>query len=311
MSRPPALRKPRPLKRGDVVRVIAPASPFDPEQLHAGLDVLRSWGFKPRHRDDLFQRRHYLAGAPRRRAAELHEAFEDDDAAAIFAVRGGYGVATMLPLLDPKRLRNPKILCGCSDLTALLSWFVQETSTVAFHGPMVGALGRGDDDVGAARLLALLTSSGKPPDLTSALDGAAEWCVSPGIGRGRAVGGSLSLLASLCGTPWQVRTEGAVVFLEDVGERPYRIDRLLVQIAQAGAFEGAAGVVLGDFVGCDDGGGATARDAIERVLRPMAIPILAGVPFGHASPNLAFPVGVQVEVDAGQGVLRFKESALA
>jgi muramoyltetrapeptide carboxypeptidase len=136
--------------------------------------------------------------------------------------------------------------------------------------------------------------------------------MAPGVARGRAVGGSLSILASLCGTPFQVQTDDAVVFLEDVGERPYRIDRLLVQLAQAGTFETARAVVLGDFTRCDEpGGGVRARDAIDRVFRELSIPVLAGVPFGHGNPNLAFPVGAEVEVDAGRGVVRFRESLLA
>jgi len=295
-----------------VIRVVAPSSPFDPAGLEAGLEVLRGWGFEPRHRDDLFERRHYFAGSARRRAAELHEAFEDDDAAAILAVRGGYGVATVLPLLDPAAMRTPKLICGCSDLTALLSWCVQEAGVRALHGPMVVGLGRGNDDAGAERLRTLLTSTDKPEGLRSAFEDPLQWCVSPGVARGRAVGGSLSILASLCGTPWQVRTDDAVVFLEDVGERPYRIDRLLLQLAQAGTFENARAVVLGDFTGCDEPGGAvTWRDAVTRVFRELAIPVMAGVPFGHGSPNLAFPVGVQVQVDANEGTVTFREALLA
>ncbi len=295
-----------------MIRVVAPASPFDPEKLEAGLDVLRSWGFEPRHRDDLFERRHYFAGSPRRRADELHEAFEDDDAAAIIAVRGGYGVASVLPLLDPARMRVPKLVCGCSDLTALLAWCVQEAGVRALHGPMVVGLGRGDDADGADRLRTLLTSTARPEGLRSAFEDALQWCVSPGTARGRAVGGSLSILASLCGTPWQVRAEGAVLFLEDVGERPYRIDRLLLQLAQAGTFDGARGVVLGDFTGCDEpGGGVTWRDAVTRIFGELAIPVLAGVPFGHGSPNLAFPVGTRVQVDAAAGTVTFREALLA
>ena len=307
-----ALRRPRPLEEGDVVRVVAPASPFDRERLAAGLDVLRGWGLRPTHRDDLFERRHYFAGPVRRRVDELHEAFEDDECAAIFAVRGGYGVATLLPLLDPGRMRTPKIVVGCSDLTALLGWTVQHAGTVALHGPMVLGLGRADDAAGAERLRKLLFETEKPAALESALGDPLEFCMAPGVARGRAVGGSLSILASLCGTPFQVRTDDAVVFLEDVGERPYRIDRLLVQLVQAGTFERARAVVLGDFTRCDEpGGGVRARDALDRVFRELSIPVLAGVPFGHGSPNFAFPVGAEVEVDAGRGVVRFRESLLA
>lgn len=305
-----SLRAARPLREGDVVRIVAPASPFDRGALEAGLEVLRSWGLTPRHRDDLFDKRHYFAGTPQRRAAELHEAFEDDEAPAILAVRGGYGVASVLPFLDPTRMRVPKVVCGCSDLTALLSWCVQEAQVRALHSPMVVGLGRDDPD-SHARLRALLTSASKPEELRSAFDDPMDWCISPGTGRGRAVGGSLSIIASLCGTPWQVQTDGAVVFLEDVGERPYRIDRLLLQLEQAGTFDSVSAVVLGDFTGCEEPGGeVTWRDAVLRIFRGLSVPVLAGVPFGHGKPNLAFPIGAEVEVDAAGGVVRFREAAV-
>lgn len=309
----PKLLKPRPLRSGDVIRVIAPASPFERADLESGLDFLRGWGFEPRHRDDIFDRRGYFAGTPARRAAEIHEAFADPDCAAVIAVRGGYGLTTVAPLLDPTALAaSPKVVVGCSDLTVLLNLLVQQVGMTAIHGPMVGALGRGDDPLGAERLRALLTVSGKAAELRSAIDDAHAFCLSPGVGTGRGVGGSLSLLAATCGTPWQVDTRGAVLFLEDVAERPYRIDRLLTQLAQAGLFDGVAAVVLGDMVGCDEADGSVGwRHAAERIFRKVAVPVLAGVPYGHGVPNLAVPLGVDVQVDAGAGVVRFREPHLA
>jgi len=307
-----ALIKPRPLQPGDVVRVVAPASPFDPKLMEAGEQVLRDWGFEPRHRDDVFDRRGYFAGTPERRAAELREAFADPDCGAIIAARGGYGLTTVAPLLDPEELAaNPKIVVGCSDLTVLLNLLVQQAGVTAIHGPMVTGLGRGDDPEGAERLRALLTS-GKAPELRSSFDDAHAFCLSPGVGRGRAVGGSLSMLAATCGTPWQVDTRGAVLFLEDVGERPYRIDRLLTQLTQAGLFDEVAAVVLGDMTDCDEANGSLSwRHAVDRIFRPMAVPVLAGLRFGHGVPNLAVPLGVAVQVDAGAGVVRFREAHLA
>ncbi len=313
MAKTPPLIKPRPLREGDVVRVIAPASPFDGEALASGVEVLEGWGFRVRMRDDITQvRSGYLAGSPRRRAEELHEAFDDDEAAAVIAVRGGYGVTTALPLFDPDRLtRSPKALVGCSDLTALLNFAVSAGLT-AIHGPMVGALGRGKDPDGAQRLQAMLTGTGRPAPLRSALDDPYAWCIAPGVARGRSVGGSLSLLAATCGTPFQTDARGCVLFLEDVGERPYRIDRLLTQIEQAGLLDGVAAVVLGDMVGCDEPGGTpTWRDAVDRVLRRHSVPVLAGLPFGHGQPNLAVPLGVDVQVDAGAGSVTFREAPLA
>jgi muramoyltetrapeptide carboxypeptidase len=297
------------------VRVVAPSSPFDLAEFEAGLDVLRSWGFEPRFRQDIHDRRAYLAGTPERRAAELHEAFEDSEAKAIFCVRGGYGLTTVLPLLDPQQIaRHPKPVIGCSDVTVLLNWLVQSAGMTSVHGPMVAALGRGDAP-GGERLKALLTRSVKPAELRSSMDDAGSWCIAPGVARGIALGGSLSMLAALCGTPWQLDTAGAVLFLEDIGERPYRVDRLLTQLASAGFFDQVAGVVFGDMVGCDDGaeGGEPLswRHAASRIFRSRSIPVLAGLSFGHSVPNLAIPLGVEVELDAGAGWLKFRGAPLA
>lgn len=307
-----SLIRPRTLRPGDVIRVVAPASPFRDEDLQAGVSRLESWGYRVRMRDDIRSAWHYLAGSPQRRADELHAAFADPEAAAIVPVRGGYGVTTLLPLLDPKLVRgNPKILVGCSDLTALLQWMLSEAGIVCFHGPMLGAIGRDDDPAGIERFRQVLEHAGKPADLRSAFDDAHQWCFAPGVAKGRAMGGSLSLLAALCGTPLQPDTKGAVLFLEDVGERPYRIDRLLTQLQHSGLFDAAEAVVLGDFVGCDEAKGEpTWRDAVDRVFRSLPIPVLAGVPFGHGNPNLLFPLGTRVRVDAGKGRVEFRESPL-
>ena len=307
-----ALLRPAALAPGDLVRVVAPSSPFAPDDLKAGIAVLEGWGLRVAHRDDLLERREYLAGSPRRRADELHQAFSDPECKAVLPVRGGYGLTTVLPLLDPAVFRaSPKAVVGCSDFTVLLNFLAQECGMACMHGPMVGALGRAGDPAGADRLKHLLFG-GAPGTLRSALPDALGWCLSPGTARGVALGGSLSLLAAQCGTPWQLRTEGAVLFLEDVGERPYRVDRLLVQIEQAGLFDGVAAIVLGDFVGCVEANSDLSwRHAVERVLRGRAVPVLAGVPFGHGVPNLTLPLGLPCQVDAGAGTVRFRKGALA
>jgi len=310
MSDPRSIVRPSLVRPDDVVRVVAPSSPFDNEEFEAGLELLRSWGLEPCFRSDIFERNAYFAGSPERRAEALHEAFEDEQATAIFCVRGGYGLTTVLPLLDPVRIAaHPKPVIGCSDVTVLLNWLVQTAGMTAIHGPMLGALGRGDVS-GGARLKSMLMEESQPVTLCSVLPEAPDWCVAPGVGRGRALGGSLSMLAALCGTPWQVDTAGAVLFIEDVGERPYRIDRLLTQLASAGLFDDVAAVVVGDMVGCDDGDVLSWRHAVDRVFRPKSVPVLAGISFGHAVPNLAIPLGVEVTVDAGSGWVQFQESPL-
>ena len=311
MSQRSTIVRPRHLVEGDVVRVIAPSSPFDSSEFEAGIAVLESWGLKPRWREDITERRAYLAGTPERRAEEIHEAFEDPDCAAIFCVRGGYGLTTVLPLLNPALIAaNPKIVVGCSDVTVLLAWLNSEAGMTAIHGPMVGGLGRGSDSEGTERLRSILMSSAKPGELKSAESDAYGWCIAPGTARGPAVGGSLSMLAALCGTPWQVATAGCVLFLEDVGERPYRVDRLLTQLAGAGMLDEVNGVVFGDMVRCSDGDDLSWRHAVDRVFRSRSVPVLGGVPFGHSQPNLAFPLGVDVDVDVAAGRVRFRGSPL-
>jgi muramoyltetrapeptide carboxypeptidase len=286
---------------------VAPASPFDAALVEAGRALLEGWGLRVRSRDDIGARAGYLAGSPERRAAELHDAWDDPDARLIVAARGGYGVSTILPLLDRGRLARGAPVIGCSDLTALLVAIVG-SGGVGIHGPMAEGLGRMDDPEGTERLRQILFSADAPGELRSRLPDATAWCLSPGVARGRALGGSLTLLSSLCGTPFQPDTRGAVLFLEDVGERPYRLDRMLVQLEQSGLFAGCRAVVLGDFTRCDEPGGAlTWRDAAVRVFRRRALPVLAGLPFGHGRPNLPIPMGTEVEVDAGAGVLRFRE----
>ena len=295
------------------MRLVAPASPFNKDDLRPAVTVLEGWGLKVSFRKDIVDKRAYLAGTPERRAEELHEAIDDPDCKAILAMRGGYGVTSTLPLLEVDRLRaNPTTIIGCSDITALLNWAVAGGVT-SIHGPMAASLGRGNDEAGAERLRSLLFAPTKPAELRSAMDDAYAWCIAPGVGRGRSVGGSLSLLAATCGTPFQTDTTGCVLFLEDVGERPYRIDRLLVQIQQAGMLDGVAAVVLGYMIGCDEPGrdDVTWRTAVDRVFRPLSIPVLAGVPFGHAQPNLAIPLGTDVQVDAAAGTVTFREAPLA
>jgi muramoyltetrapeptide carboxypeptidase len=307
----PVAPLPRALREGDVVRIVAPASAFDRAEFDAGLEVLRGFGLRPRWEPGIFERTGWFAGSARRRADELHAAYLDREARAILAVRGGYGVTSVLPLLDGSILAaDPKPLIGCSDITALLN-VLAGLELPAIHGPMLGALGRGDE-AGRERLRTLLMVASKPPPIRTALADGETFCLSPGIARGRLLGGSLTLLASLCGTPFQPNTDGAILCLEDVGEKPYRVDRMLVQLDQAGLLAPLRGVVLGDFIGCDEAAPRTSvRDVAIRLFRSRPLPVLMGLPFGHGTPNLAWPLGAEAEIDAGKGELRFPKAVFA
>lgn len=288
------------LCQGDVVALVAPASPFDAEDFDRGVAELATLGFNPEWHHDLFATRRYVAGDPTTRAADFLRAWQDPRVAAVFGVRGGYGSAQMVTLLDPGTVRTtPKAFVGYSDLTTLLTWLVGHCGIVAFHGPTVaGRLGRGPDAYDRATLLSALTVATPMGEL--ALPGA-ETLVA-GEATGRLLGGTLTQLAAAAGTsyglaPW----DDTILVLEDVGERPYRLDRLVQQLRDTGRLRRVRGVVLGTFPRCDEPGGLlTAREVLADLFAADAGPVVFGAPIGHVDgPALTLPLGVRARLVAG------------
>jgi muramoyltetrapeptide carboxypeptidase len=282
-------------QRGDVVRVIAPASPFEPELLAQGLAILRDrMGLVPRHREDLFARRGYLAGDDARRLAEWREAIADPEARAIFCARGGYGTMRFLDAVDPAPLlARPKVLVGFSDVTALHA-VLNRAGLATVHGPVLTQLGRAPDEA-VQHLAALLTAAPAPAPSGTPAPGAGlagRAVIRPGRVEGPLLGGSLTLLAHLCGTPFLPRLRGAILAIEDVDERPYRLDRYLTQLRLAGALEGLAGVALGQFTDCDDQI-ARGADVVREWASELGVPAVEGFAFGHEDANFALPLGAQ------------------
>ena len=307
-----ALRRPPALRQGDVVAIVAPASPFEAEEFDAGVAELAALGFNPQWHHDLFARRRYVAGDPATRAADFLRAWKDPGVAGLFGVRGGYGSAQMVTSLDPGTIRaTPKPFVGYSDLTTLLTWLVGRCGVVAFHGPTVaGRLGRGSSAYDRASLLSALTIPAPMGELV--LDGA-ETLVA-GEASGRLLGGTLTQLAASAGTdyglaPW----DDTILLLEDVGERPYRLDRLVQQIRDAGMLRKVRGVLLGTFPRCDEPGGAlTAREVLADLFGGFAGPVVFGAPTGHVDgAALTLPLGVQTRLVAdGAPRLVVEESAV-
>lgn len=289
------------LRRGDPVRVIAPSSPFDPAALARGLEVLSGrLGLVPRVRPDLTARKAYLAGDDARRIDEWREAVADPDARAVFCARGGYGAMRLLPAIDPAPLlEHPKVLVGFSDVTALHA-VLNRAGLATVHGPVVTQLGRAPEDA-LAHLEALL--SGAPPrpgawELPAPGAGlVAARTLRPGRATGPLLGGTLAILAHLQGTPFAPRLDGAILFLEDVGEKPYRIDRYLTQLRLAGALDGIAGLAVGQLQGCDDAG-VLAADVVREVAAGLGVPAIEGVPAGHEDANFALPLGARATLVA-------------
>jgi muramoyltetrapeptide carboxypeptidase len=299
---PPVLRPPS-LKRGDVVRVVAPSSPFEPEPFEKGLAVLRDrFGLVPRFREDIFARHEYLAGDDTRRLAEWHEATSDPDARAVWCARGGYGAMRLLPRLEVARAFHPaKVVVGFSDITALHA-VLNHAGLVTVHGPVVTQLSR-LDPASLDHLEGLLFGGAPPladrraltpPPGRGVVAGAV---IRPGMASGPILGGSLTVLSHLCGTPWQPRFAGAVLFLEDVAERPYRIDRMLTQLRLSGAMDRVAAICLGQFTNCGDAE-LQGLEVARRVAWELGVPAVEGVPAGHEDVNLALPFGSMVTVVA-------------
>lgn len=282
---------------GAHVRVIAPSSPFDAEAFTRGIERLRT-RYRVSFDERIFARSGYLAGDDARRLAELRAAISDKGVDAIIAARGGYGATRLLPMLDRDTLRaHPKLLVGFSDVTALHAlWSGAEL--VSLHGPMAATLGTLPEPL-ALRFLEALEGRGPNSVVgTSA--------ITAGRASGILRGGNLSVLAALLGTPCFPRLEGAVLFLEDTGERPYRIDRMLTSLRSAGGLDRVQAIALGAFTKADAGpDGVTVDDVLRERLGSLGVPVLAGVPSGHIDDNLELPFGTEVTVDTAAIELRF------
>lgn len=287
--------------------IAAPGGPVDREKLEAGESLLHAAGFETHRRRDLFARDGYLAGDDARRAAELMELVANPRIDGIICARGGYGCDRILPLLDAEVFRAAaKPLVGYSDITALLLWQRRCAGLMGFHGPM---LDRGTDLDHAAMdyLIAQLTGDVVLPLILRGRP------VNAGRATGRLVGGSLTLLAASIGSPWELDTRSSILLIEDVGERPYRIDRMLQQLRAAGKFEKLVAVGVGSFDHCvDDRYPRPDVDSvIEQALRPLGVPIVTGLPFGHVARNHAWPMGGRATIDGSSGELQMLERGVA
>lgn len=285
----------QPLTPGARVRLIAPSGPFAHADFERGVERLRR-RYDVQYDPGILERSGYLAGSDERRLRELQSAIDDPECAGIIAARGGYGATRILGRLDLAGLRaRPKLLVGFSDITALHALWARER-VGSVHAGMVAALGRAEDAQCERYLQAL---AGHFPERWSGLN-----ALSPGRAEGVLLGGNLAVLSALLGTPFFPPLDGAVLFLEDIGERPYRVDRMLTSWQQAGAFERVRAIVLGAFVQADPGpDGVTVEDVLAERLGSLGIPVAAGLPAGHVDDNIELPFGARVALDTSTGEL--------
>jgi muramoyltetrapeptide carboxypeptidase len=291
--------KPRALEPGDRIAVVSPASPFTREEFDRGIAELKALGFEPVFDESVFARRAYVSGPPELRAKAIRDAWNDDRVAALVAVRGGYGSAQLLPLLDRDEARRAcKPLIGYSDVTSLLMFLTLGCGIVSFHGPMLDLrLSRGEAGYDRQSLLAAVCRREPVGELRP--EGLAA--IRPGEAAGMLLGGTLTQVLSSLGTPFAFDPpNGYVLFLDEVGERPYRLDRQVTQLRQAGLLARAAAVVIGELPRCDEPSGSpTAREVMADLFADFPGPVVIGFPSGHTTgPTVTLPFGVSCRVVA-------------
>ena len=301
--------RPAALETGAMVGVVAPASNIDEKALRSGTRNLQRLGYEPIFMESILSSDIYFAGSATRRAAELEAMFDNDDLGAILCARGGYGSNYLLPLLDIRKIkRKPKIFVGYSDITSLLTWFV-DNGMVAFHGPMVtkdfAHVGGWDEDAWEAVM------QGQACSMEFGPDSSVETLV-PGVAKGTLYGGCLSILVASLGTPYEIHTDGKLLFIEDIGAKPYQVDRMLMQLKLAGKLRKVRGIVFGEMIDCVQPGGQSyaLKEVIMRIVGDLGIPVAFGFPSGHVnSGNIVLPFGVPASLEAGRKRIRFSMEA--
>lgn len=303
--------KPKALKRGDTIGIVAPASNIKKDLLEQGCQELEALGFKTYFRPDIVSSFRYFSGTRERRTAEFLEMLHSPDIHAIFCARGGYGSGQLIPSLDPDFFRaNAKIVNGSSDITILLNW-IERTGVVSFHGPMVAtAIREGRSAYDRAVFVDLLQGKALVEFPTNETR-----VVRPGVGEGRLIGGCLSLVVATLGTRHEIDTDDAIVVLEDLDTKPYQIDRMITHLKQAGKFDGVRGVIFGEMLNCAQHAnqGYTLEEVLLDLLDEYSFPILFGFATGHTSrPNVMVPFGVRARLDltSSAPIFKLQESAV-
>lgn len=294
--------RPRRLKPGDTIGIVAPAGPFDSDKFMKGKTVLESMGFQTVFDEGIFKKHGFLAGTDIQRADQVNRLFADPTVQAIACARGGYGSLRILSFLDFETIqKHPKIFLGFSDISALLSVLHDRCGLVTFHGPVVTTLATATEKT----LTALQTALTSPAALE--MPPADGVVIKPGVCSGLVAGGNLTTLCHLVGTSYAPNFKGKILLLEDVGEMPYRIDRMLTQMKLAGCFNGISGLIFGVFKEC--GPLNEIVEIFNNIFEDADIPILAGFDIGHGEHNLTIPIGLGATLDAEKKQLLFHEPA--
>ncbi|RKN50922.1 S66 peptidase family protein [Micromonospora endolithica] len=295
--RPPALRP------GDTVLLVSPSGPTNPERVARGVELLTGWGLRPVPAPHAYARHGYLAGTDELRAADLNAAFADPEVRGVICTRGGYGAQRVVDAIDYDAVRrDPKVVAGFSDITALQFALWRGARLATVHGP--GAAWRDErTPLSSAESLHRALTVAEPVTVTADAGAETGPVRVPGRAAGRLLGGNLCLVVASLGTPDMPDLTGAVLLLEDVQEPPYKVDRMLTQLRRAGVLDGLAGVAVGQFTDCADGWAVDVADVLTDRLGDLGVPVLGGLPIGHGPHQLTVPVGTQALLDATTGTL--------
>ncbi len=309
------VQKPKALRPGQTIGLLAPSSGLPkPEKLPVAIQYLEALGYRVKTMESCTSRYGYLAGPDALRAEDINCLFRDDTVDAILCVRGGYGATRLLGALDYDAIRaNPKVFSGYSDITALHGAFLRRANLVTFHGMMaVPDFGGEKVDPFSADCFWRMVGRAEP---YGPLDNPPDYpreAIAPGRAEGMLIGGNLSLLASCLGTPYAPSYEGAILFIEEINEKTYAVDRMLTQLKNAGVLNQCAAILLGEFTDCgsERDHDLTLRQVFDDILAPLGIPVLSGIRCGHCTPNLTLPFGIRCTVDATAGTVEIVESAV-
>jgi muramoyltetrapeptide carboxypeptidase len=298
------ITKPPCLRPGDTIGVIAPAGPVDLDEIQPAINLIKERGYHVLLSLNLFRKKGYLAGHDEARLDDFHAMFSDSSVKAILCARGGFGTSRLLDRIDYDLVRsNPKIFVGYSDITALLFALFKEAGLVAFHGPVLRNLSHDTQDNLGSLLETISSGESQAVDLSGGV------ALKRGKARGMVIGGNLSLITSLIGTPYMPDMKGFILFIEDTKEPLYRLDRMLNHLRLAGIIDDLAGLVAGNFTDCGE------AEEINRLLREVThgkdIPLVDGLPVGHGTENKTIPMGALAELDTKEMRLTFLETCVA
>lgn len=318
----PKLIRPKALRPGDTVGLITPSSYVsDPDRLALAERTARYFGLVPKFGKNVRKREGYLGGGIQDRVEDLHAMFRDPEVKAVFAIRGGYGAAQLLDAIDYSLIRShPKIFLGYSDISALHLAIQKRAALVTFHGPITLSRFTPYTQTYFRKALFETEPLGRitnPPDSDPLRPAHTLRTVRPGRARGPLTGGNLTLISTTMGTPYEIETSGRVLFLEDVDEQPYSIDRMLTQLRLAGKLSGAAGIIFGECQDCRPRdfkpsyeSTLSVGEVVDEILGRLRVPVLSGLTIGHTDDQLTLPLGVMAELDADKGELTIEEAGV-